>query len=57
MCVFRQNWPYLGNGKRYGQGYYQSLKMAYSFSDKMKILLIFNDLKDQYALLWLNGKR
>jgi len=23
-CTFK-NWPYLGNGERYGQGYYQSL--------------------------------
>jgi len=25
MCVLTENWPYLGNGERYGQGYYLSL--------------------------------
>jgi len=25
VCVLVENWPYLENGERYGQGYYNSL--------------------------------
>jgi len=40
MCVFNEkNWPYLRNGERYGQGYYNHLQeVAYALIDEMKIV-------------------